>query len=72
MQLLVESPRIQGDLQHYVSVSSTRSTPPPVFNFVLRPFVAFDVENEFRGFVFQRQLTAITQYARSPLHSSIL
>lgn len=71
-QLLVESPRIQGDLQHYVSVCNLLPAQPPVFNFILRPFVAFDVENEFRGFVFQRKLTAITQYARSPFHGAIL
>jgi hypothetical protein len=61
MQLLVESQRIQGDLQHYVSRSGSGS-PVPVFNFVVRPFVAFDAENEFRGFVFKRRLTAVTQY----------
>ncbi len=68
----MESPRIQGDLQHYVAASSRRPAQPPVFNFVLRPFVAFDVENEFRGFVFQRKLTAITQYASSPSHAAVL
>jgi hypothetical protein len=62
MQLLAESKRIQGDLEHYVAECLRHPAPAPVFNFIVRPFVPFDVENEFRAFVFQRRLTAITQY----------
>lgn len=62
MQLLVESRRIQGDLEHYIAQSALSPALAPVFNFVVRPFVPFDVENEFRAFIFKRRLTAITQY----------
>ena len=62
IQLLVESHRIQGDLEHYVAQSLLDPSNVPIFNFVVRPFVQFDVENEFRAFVFKRRLTAITQY----------
>ena len=62
MQLLVESHRIHGDLEHYVAQSLLDPSNVPTFCVVVRPFVHFDVENEFRAFVFKRRLTAITQY----------
>ena len=57
IQLLVESKRIQDDLDVY-----SKSASPGTFNFVLREFAAFEPENEFRAFIFKQKLTAITQY----------
>eukprot|EP00128_Syssomonas_multiformis_P016090 Colp12_sorted_trinity150504_noHs@22925 len=57
MQLLVESKRIQGDLEQYL-----KGTDATTFNFILREFADFEPENEFRAFVYDRKLTAVTQY----------
>jgi hypothetical protein len=56
-KLLIESERIQGDLQQYVSGSIKQD-----FNVVIREFRRFDVSHEFRGFIHKRKLTALTQY----------
>jgi len=55
--LLVTSNRIQNDLSTYVS--STDNTP---FNVAIREFKFFDVMYEFRGFVYENKITALTQY----------
>jgi len=56
VQLLVESPRIQGDLKEVVDGNKAD------FNVVVREWGIFDVELEFRAFVHEKRLTAITQY----------
>lgn len=59
VRLLVLSQRIQDDLAQYVSGAVASDCP---FNVVVREFRAFDVQHEFRGFVYGRRLTALTQY----------
>jgi len=56
VDLLVNSKRIQGDLERYLAMEEQG------FNVVVREFANFEVELEFRGFVFDKKLTAITQY----------
>ncbi|KAL6048674.1 Cell division cycle protein 123 [Balamuthia mandrillaris] len=58
VQLLVESPRIQGDLDAYLHSQKEDET----FNVVVREWGEFDVELEFRAFVYQNKFTALTQY----------
>jgi len=55
--LLVTSNRIQGDLETYVHAPEGEQ-----FNVVVREFKWFDVAYEFRGFVYDKKLTALTQY----------
>eukprot|EP00211_Chloroparvula_japonica_P005551 CAMPEP_0119123782 /NCGR_PEP_ID=MMETSP1310-20130426/3611_1 /TAXON_ID=464262 /ORGANISM="Genus nov. species nov., Strain RCC2339" /LENGTH=347 /DNA_ID=CAMNT_0007113645 /DNA_START=139 /DNA_END=1182 /DNA_ORIENTATION=- len=57
IQLMSESSRIQDDLS-----SCVERADGPAFNVVLREFVDFSPELEFRAFVYERRLTAITQY----------
>jgi hypothetical protein len=56
VDLLVNSNRIQDDLENYCN------HPQDSFNVVVREFANFEVELEFRGFVYGKTLTAITQY----------
>jgi len=56
IDLLINSNRIQDDLEHFLK------TPHDTFNVVVREFANFEVELEFRGFVYGQKLTAITQY----------
>jgi len=56
IDLLINSNRIQEDLENYMS------HPEQDFNVVVREFATFEVELEFRGFVYGKVLTAITQY----------
>jgi hypothetical protein len=57
MQLIVESKRIQSDLVQYIAEGKDDD-----FNFILREFADFEPENEFRVFVYGKNVTAITQY----------
>lgn len=54
------SERVQEDLHQ--AASKMASEPEFVFNLVVRELGLFDVRNEVRGFVFNRKLTALTQY----------
>lgn len=56
VKLLVESDRIQGDLLEYVEGKIK------YLNVVVREFRTFDPDLEFRGFIYQGNLTALTQY----------
>jgi hypothetical protein len=56
VQLLVESPRIQGDLEDVVSKQKND------FNIIVREWGDFDVDLEFRAFVYKGKFTALTQY----------
>jgi len=56
IDLLINSGRIQDDLEHFCN------HPQESFNVVVREFASFEVELEFRGFVYSKSLTAITQY----------
>jgi len=56
VQLLVESPRIQCDLEEVVKEKKSD------FNVVVRAWGDFDVDLEFRAFIFNRKLAAVTQY----------
>jgi len=65
VDLLVHSNRIQQDLEHFIQIShATNSTPTTYkeFNIVVREFADFEVELEFRAFVYGKKVTAITQY----------
>eukprot|EP01100_Stratorugosa_tubuloviscum_P012381 TRINITY_DN5858_c3_g1_i1.p1 TRINITY_DN5858_c3_g1~~TRINITY_DN5858_c3_g1_i1.p1 ORF type:complete len:396 (+),score=173.83 TRINITY_DN5858_c3_g1_i1:50-1189(+) len=59
IKLLIESARIQGDLEKAIEDMQLKGT---TFNLVVREFHQFDAEMEFRGFVYGRKLTALTQY----------
>lgn len=56
-QLFVEADRTYDDLKAYAEGKITTD-----FNLVVREFRTFPVELEFRGFVHNRKLTALTQY----------
>uniref|UniRef100_A0A6B2LBB7 Cell division cycle protein 123 n=1 Tax=Arcella intermedia TaxID=1963864 RepID=A0A6B2LBB7_9EUKA len=56
IDLFLSSARIQDDLRQYTL------HPNQDFNVVVREFANFEVELEFRGFVYAKKLTAITQY----------
>jgi len=72
VDLLVHSNRIQQDLEHFIQIShanninttatTTTTTTYKEFNVVVREFADFEVELEFRAFVYGRKVTAITQY----------
>eukprot|EP00026_Physarum_polycephalum_P011538 Phypoly_transcript_11772.p1 GENE.Phypoly_transcript_11772~~Phypoly_transcript_11772.p1 ORF type:complete len:347 (+),score=55.63 Phypoly_transcript_11772:89-1129(+) len=55
IDLLITSKRIQGDLEQALQQKEA-------FNVVVREFIFFDVKYEFRGFVYGKKMTAITQY----------
>jgi len=55
--IMIESDRIQGDLKEFVE-GQVKSD----FNLVIREFRTFAPEMEFRGFVYNKRLTALTQY----------
>lgn len=57
VQLLVDSKRIQGDLEEY----STGKISVP-FQICVREFRTFHPEFEFRGFIYRNKFTALTQY----------
>jgi len=54
---MIESDRIQGDMKEFVE-GQVKSD----FNVVVREFRTFAPEMEFRGFVYNKKLTALTQY----------
>eukprot|EP00455_Lapot_gusevi_P008997 TRINITY_DN13990_c0_g1_i4.p1 TRINITY_DN13990_c0_g1~~TRINITY_DN13990_c0_g1_i4.p1 ORF type:complete len:187 (+),score=35.58 TRINITY_DN13990_c0_g1_i4:88-648(+) len=56
IQLLLMSDRIQDDLSHYISSRGEQ------MRLIVREFNQFDVELEFRGFVYNSRLTGLTQY----------
>jgi len=56
IELLISSDRVQGDLDEFIL------HPNEDFNVVVREFARFEVELEFRGFVYDKKLTALTQY----------
>jgi len=56
IDLLISSDRIQGDLDEFIE------HPNEEFNVVVREFARFEVELEFRGFVYNKKLTGLTQY----------
>eukprot|EP01112_Ceratiomyxa_fruticulosa_P001529 TRINITY_DN1171_c0_g2_i1.p2 TRINITY_DN1171_c0_g2~~TRINITY_DN1171_c0_g2_i1.p2 ORF type:complete len:345 (+),score=71.78 TRINITY_DN1171_c0_g2_i1:218-1252(+) len=60
IKLLLESDRIQGDIERYIE--DTQNGKQVDFNVVVREFKNFDVSLEFRGFIYNRKLTALTQY----------
>jgi len=60
VELLVKSDRIQGDIEKFVEQAA--KNPKEEFNVVVREFKIFDVMLEFRGFVYNGKLTALTQY----------
>jgi len=54
-ELLRKSNRIQGDLEFCLNKGET-------MNMIIRQFVEFPVKNELRGFVYNGNFTALTQY----------
>jgi len=58
IDLLITSKRIQGDLE--TALQQDHQVQP--FNVVVREFKHFDVKYEFRGFVYRKKFTALTQY----------
>lgn len=73
-QLFIEADRTYNDLKDHANGNI-----PCDFNIAVREFRLFPVELEFRGFVYQRKLTALTQYNEmcffpilSALHDQIL
>jgi hypothetical protein len=61
-RLLIQSHRIQDDLQQYAEGTIGIKSNESPFNFIIREFRTFDVQHELRGFVYNRKLTALTQY----------
>ena len=53
--LLITSARIQEDLEHYTGEGKT-------FQVIIREWFDFDVQHEFRAFIWKQKVTAITQY----------
>ena len=64
LSMLISSERIYQDMLLALDVSrhSSSSSNSFVEHLVLRPFVSIDVDMEFRGFVFEGQLTCLSQY----------
>ena len=70
MELLLNSERVYEDLQHglnYVSnYQKMRNDLPSEkiwnVNIIIRKWSDFDISSEFRVFVYQNEITAITQY----------
>eukprot|EP00466_Bigelowiella_natans_P005677 jgi/Bigna1/138778/aug1.46_g13486 len=56
VRLLIESKRIREDLKDFIEGKTD------VFNVVVREFATFDPQMEFRAFVNNGKLTALTQY----------
>lgn len=56
VELLIRSARIQDDIQQFINSNITSE-----FNIVLREFRTFDPDLEFRGFVYKKKLTGLTQ-----------
>jgi len=56
VRLLIESQRIREDLKQFITESIEE------FNVVIREFCKFDPQMEFRAFVNEGKLTALTQY----------
>jgi len=56
-RLLIESDRIQGDLEQHAKGEIDAE-----FNLVVREFRTFDPDLEFRGFVYKGKFTALSQY----------
>lgn len=56
IELLCKSKRIQGDFVRYLEDKSA------VFNCIIREFRKFNLHLEFRGFVYNKELTGLTQY----------
>ena len=56
VRLLITSDRIQEDLRHYCEEGGKN------LQVVIREWFSFEVQHEFRAFVYQGKLTAITQY----------
>jgi len=54
--LLINSERLQEDFEHYIE------NPTSLYQICVRVFMDFEVELEFRGFVYKNKLTCITQY----------
>lgn len=61
LSMFIISERIYQDMLLALEVSR-QSSIPFVEHLVLRPFVPIDVDMEFRGFVFQEELTCLSQY----------
>ena len=61
LSVFVISERIYQDMLLATEVHARNQT-PFTENIILRPFVPIDVDMEFRGFVFQRRLTCLSQY----------
>ena len=61
LSVFVVSERIYQDML-LATEAHERSQTPFIENIILRPFVPIDVDMEFRGFVFQRRLTCLSQY----------
>jgi len=64
VDLFVHSNRVQEDLRHFIEKSkeSKPGDKAQEFNVVVREFATFEVELEFRAFVYGKKVTAITQY----------
>eukprot|EP01083_Nonionella_stella_P056539 148821_1 len=58
VDLLVRSPRIQGDMQSYAVDGEYKQK----FQLIIRNFQFFDVSFEFRSFVYKKKMTGLTQY----------
>ncbi|CAF4147638.1 unnamed protein product [Rotaria socialis] len=61
LSMFIISERIYQDM---LLATEAQNTADSLFkeNIILRPFIPIDVDMEFRGFVFQRRLTCISQY----------
>jgi len=62
LEMCLKSHRIQGDLERYVGEEDSSGEMKETFNVILREFHFFHVHLEFRGFIYNRELTALTQY----------
>jgi len=62
LEMCLKSYRIQGDLERYVKEDDESGEAKDPFNVILREFHLFHVHLEFRGFIYNRKLTSLTQY----------
>ena len=58
IDLLVRSPRIQGDMKSYAIDGEYKQK----FQLIIRNFQFFDVSFEFRTFIYKKKMTGLTQY----------
>eukprot|EP00484_Ammonia_sp_Unknown_P030999 CAMPEP_0197028776 /NCGR_PEP_ID=MMETSP1384-20130603/8383_1 /TAXON_ID=29189 /ORGANISM="Ammonia sp." /LENGTH=440 /DNA_ID=CAMNT_0042457831 /DNA_START=39 /DNA_END=1361 /DNA_ORIENTATION=+ len=58
IDLLVRSPRIQGDMKSYAIDGEYEQK----FQLIVRDFQFFDVSFEFRTFIYNKKMTGLTQY----------